>query len=95
MTPELVTLRSPEELARLDDWCAISIGLQPGLPMEVVHQMETYGWAPGRRHTVVVRGGNAEERWIEVADPSYGLERWALKDLEKLWNGRALVLKKP
>jgi hypothetical protein len=93
LAPELVTFRSPMELAAFDSWCIIGIGIEPGQPREVVERLQGYGWRPGRRHTILVRGGNRSEGWIEVADPSYGIERWPLQDLEKIWNGKALTLR--
>ena len=54
--------------------------------------MAGYGWPRGLRHAVVVLAADPAGEWLEVADPSYGRERWPAEGIEWLWDGQALVL---
>jgi hypothetical protein len=71
------------------------VGLPPVTPPAVVQRMEQYGWQPGVRHAVVVLEADPAGAWLEIADPSYGRERWPTQDLDVLWDGRALHLVRP
>lgn len=95
MRPRVLRLRDSRGLSRLRGPGIIRVGLRHGAPKEVAEQMEEYGWTPGVFHAVVVVKGDPQGRWIEVADPSYGREKWPIKseqELSYLWDGRVLVL---
>ena len=47
-------------------------------------------WLPGIRHVAVVFGVDGENHPV-VGDPSFGLERWGMADLEVLFTGLAIV----
>ncbi|MDX1931173.1 MAG: hypothetical protein SFU56_01070 [Capsulimonadales bacterium] len=52
---------------------------------------EAWGWAPGKRHAVVLfRFLPGEE--VEIGDPSVGRERWKVESLSVLWHGDAIRL---
>jgi hypothetical protein len=94
-SPRLVMARSPGELAGLGGPAIVSIGLAGNAPAAVAARMREYGWVPGLRHAVVILRADPAGKWLDVADPSYGLERWPIRraeDLDYLWDGRALVL---
>lgn len=93
--PRLVHLRSSRGFRGLTGPGIIRVGLRPGAPPEIAERMEGFGWTPGVYHAVVVVGSAPQWRWIEVADPSYGREKWPIQkeeDLSYLWDGRVLVL---
>lgn len=59
--------------------------------------MGEYGWKRGVKHAVVFLNADPKGAWIEVADPSYGKERWPTRDARELrgiWDGLALTLRK-
>jgi hypothetical protein len=72
--------------------CIISVGLQSGAPSEVAGRMESYGWEEGRYHAVAVLGVSPDGKALDVADPSYGREKWPIADIEYIWDGYALFL---
>jgi hypothetical protein len=83
---------TPEQLSHLGSPCIISVGLSQTASQEVVEKMSEFGWEPGRYHAVVVLSGDAGGQWFDVADPSYGREKWPAEHLKALWNGTALIL---
>ncbi len=95
LRPRLLHLRGAADFSRLDGPAVVRVGLRRGAPPEVAKRMQGYGWTPGVFHAVVVLTGDPEGRWIEVADPSYGREKWPITDpleLSYIWDGRALIL---
>ena len=54
--------------------------------------MISYGWEPGQQHTVVILDADPAGEWLNVADPTNGVERWPTDDLNYLWDGYALIL---
>jgi len=86
---------TPERLSQLGRPCIISVGLSPTAPREVVERMSEYGWEQGHYHAVVVMSGDAGGQRLDVADPSYGREKWPTAHLKDLWNGTALILDSP
>jgi hypothetical protein len=91
LRPRLAFAR-PADLYRLGGPSVISIGVSRTAPAEIIERMREYGWEPGRHHAVVVLDADPKGEWLDVADPSFGRERWPTKDLEYLWDGRALFL---
>jgi hypothetical protein len=92
MAPRVVFPRTPVGLNALGRPAILSIGLSGSAPPEIAERLEGYGWARGLRHSVVMLAADPAGKWLEIADPSYGRERWPTADLEYLWEGRALVL---
>lgn len=93
--PRLLHLRGAADFSRLAGPAVIRVGLRRGAPPEVTKRMQGYGWTPGVFHAVVVLAGDPGGKWIEVADPSYGREKWPIRDpleLAYIWDGRALIL---
>ena len=90
--PRLFILPDWSRLGTLPTPSILSIGLKRGAPGEITQRMEGYGWQPGHHHAVVVLAADPAGKWLDVADPSYGRERWPTADIEYLWDGRALVL---
>lgn len=70
----------------------LSVGVERFAPAAVQQRMRQYGWAPGVKHAILVTAADPQGAWIDVADPSYGRERWPTEHLEELWDGRALAL---
>jgi len=85
---------TPAELHLLAGPALLAVGLSRTAPKKIVEKMREFGWEPGQYHSVVVMGGDATGKWLDVADPSYGREKWPAEHLAVLWNGRALVLEK-
>ncbi|MGO8670126.1 MAG: cysteine peptidase family C39 domain-containing protein [Capsulimonadaceae bacterium] len=79
-------------LDQLKTPCIVEIGLKPGVPTTVAKRMESYGWAPGLRHTIVIERADPHGRWWDVADPDYGRERWPTDGIGYIWNGCELTL---
>jgi len=74
----------------------VSVGLEHNASQEVREKMDAFGWQPGVKHAVVFLAADPQGAWIDVADPSYGKERWPTRDAEELrsiWDGLALVLR--
>jgi hypothetical protein len=74
----------------------VSIGLELNAPEAVAKKMAEYGWQRGVKHAVVFLDAAPNGDWIEVADPSYGKERWPTRDareLRSIWDGLALTLR--
>lgn len=90
--PQFVFLSSPAGFYALHRAAIIAVGVKASAPRDVKLKMENYGWNPGQRHAVVILTGDKKGKWIDVADPTYGKERWPTKDLEWLWDGSAVVL---
>jgi Peptidase C39 family len=49
----------------------------------------SWGWLPGVPHTVVLLGFPAPGQ-VQIADPAFGTETWAVEDLEVLWHGEGV-----
>jgi hypothetical protein len=83
---------SPDELRGYADRPMIlEVGLEEGTPVDATFRNE-FGWAPGLRHSVVLRNfarGNAN---ISDPSPHIGQEEWDQKTLALLWRGYALRL---
>jgi hypothetical protein len=94
LRPQVVSPSQPEALRSLHQPAIITVGLKSNTPPNIAAKMEGYGWNIGSRHTVVVLGTDAAGRWIEIADPSNGKERWPTEELAHLWDGNALILVK-
>lgn len=96
LKPELVRASTAAGLHGLAGPGVVSVGLDARTPAEMAKRLEEFGWQRGVRHAVVVMGADSEGNWIDVADPSYGRERWPTRDpreLRYLWDGLALVLR--
>jgi hypothetical protein len=96
LRPVLVHARDVRGLAALGSPGIVSIGLSSRAPEAVARRLEEYGWQRDVRHAVVIQGADPNGAWIDVADPSYGRERWPNTDpeeLRNLWDGLALVLR--
>jgi hypothetical protein len=94
LRPQFVFLQHPREFYNLHRAAIIAVGVKASAPREIKLKMENYGWNPGQRHAVVILAGDKNGQWLDVADPTYGRERWPPEDLEYLWDGSALVLSK-
>jgi hypothetical protein len=92
--PQFVFLNHPREFHALHRAAIIAVGIKASAPREIKLKMENYGWNPGQRHAVVILDADKDGKWLDVADPTYGRERWPTKDLEYLWDGSAVVLTK-
>ena len=90
--PRLLVLGGPKGLRKSACPCILSVGLKSGCPPAINDRMLSYGWEPGRQHTVVVLDADSAGKWLDVADPSYGREHWPTDDLKYLWDGYALIL---
>ncbi len=95
LAPRLVSPGSVARLAELDTPAILSVGLKRSAPEVIVQEMARYGWQPGMGHAVVCLRADPGGRWLLIADPSNGLERWPTRHLEWLWDGRALILAPP
>jgi hypothetical protein len=51
----------------------------------------TWGWLPGVPHTVVLLGFRGPGQ-VQIADPAFGTETWAVEDLAVLWHGEGARL---
>lgn len=91
--PVLVNLK-PSEFHNLGGPAIIAVGLRRGTPEKIAARLAEYGWRPGIRHAVTVYGGDKDGKWLDVADPTFGQERWPVGDMEYIWDDRALVLRK-
>jgi len=69
----------------------ISVGIDASLPYSPEY-VETKGWQPGMRHSVVLLGFQPNSDRAVVADPSVGFEQWTPRDMQTLWRGRAVCL---
>ena len=83
---------TPADLHGLSGPALIAVGLSPTAPSALAAKMKEYGWRPGQYHSVVVMGGDPSGKWVDIADPSYGREKWPTEHLAALWNGKALIL---
>ena len=54
---------------------------------------DQWGWIPGMGHSVVALG-RLPDSGIIIGDPSIGLERWTEADLEVLWHGNGVRVKR-
>ena len=90
--PRLETPRDVRQLSRVPLPPIISVGVASNAPVEVQERMADYGWSRALRHAVVVMAADPGGEWLDVADPSYGRERWPAEGIEWLWDGQALVL---
>lgn len=93
LRPQLVMLK-PDEFSKLGKPAIIAVGLRPGTPEKIAQRMAEYGWRPGVRHAVAILGAAKDGSWIDVADPTFGRERWPIGDMEYIWDDRAVVLVK-
>ena len=92
LRPKLIVVGRPDRLRELKGPVIIGVGLRAGAPAEVAERMEGYGWSYTARHSVLVEGAEADGKWVLVADPTNGRERWPTDDLRYLWDGTALGL---
>ena len=94
LTPRLVSIPIGDwgRAASLPLPAIISVGQRGAVPPELQDELEGYGWTPGLRHALLLVNADPNGQWIEVADPSYGRERWPTRNLEYIWDGRALTL---
>lgn len=84
--------QSLDELLKADDWPAL-IAVKLPYGTEDPRYADEWGWVPGLGHSVVVVGQKADGT-IVVADPSIGLDTWSRRDMEILWHGEGMRLKK-
>jgi hypothetical protein len=95
LTPHLASIPVGEwgRAAALPLPAIISIGQRGVASAELRRTLRRQGWVPGLRHALLLVRADPAGQWIEVADPSYGRERWPTETLIYLWDGRALVLR--
>lgn len=91
-TPREFKVSSP---AQLRTPCIIEVGLARNVSPNIAGRMKQYGWAPGVLHAVFIGKADPHGKWIDVADPSVGRERWPTKGIEYLWDGREVTLDSP
>src|SRR5262249_50882540 len=94
LSVRVVHCNSVVDLARLARRSIITVGLNHDSPPDVVARMESFGWAKGVHHDVAVIDVDPDGQWIDVADPSNGLERWPAEDLLPIWGRFALILER-
>ena len=95
MVAALITARTASGRPALTTPAIVSIGLSRLAPQPVVARLAEFGWQPGPRHAVLFQQVKPTDDAIPVADPSYGRERWPVRDPEDLrwlWDGMALIL---
>ncbi len=92
LQPRVVDVRHLRGLAALGRPAILSVGLRTGTPPRIAQRLYHEGWDPDVFHAVVLRRVSAEEGWVEVSDPSMGIERWPATHLDYLWDGQAIVL---
>jgi hypothetical protein len=92
--PQAIYFKRPQGLYCLHQAAIINVGLVPGTDPKNARRMEGYGWSTSSGHSVVVMGSHSTGKWIDVADPTNGKERWSTDDLNYLWDGSALILVK-
>lgn len=90
--PELQTLRGISDMSRRSIPCIISVGLRSDAPVAISTKMQEYGWEPGQYHSVMIVAADPHGQWLDVHDPTNGPEHWPAKDIEYIWDRRALVL---
>lgn len=79
---------SVDELLAFEGPQIISCGITEELAEKYPQYRDDWGWIPGVKHAVVLRGSDGDR--IFIADPAVGLEEWAREDLKFLWDGRGL-----
>ena len=101
---EPIVSASVDELRRLASPRSpiiLSVGLPPGAHAGTSgdgsgavdrRYIDTYGWLPGMRHTVVLFGFTADGAKVDIGDPSVGRELWDVADLNVLWQGNGFRL---
>jgi predicted double-glycine peptidase len=92
LRPRFVRLGNPAQLYGVSP-CIVPIGVKSDAPHDVKLKMEDYGWNPGQRHAVVIMDADKAGQWVDVADPTYGRERWPTKGIEFIWDGQAVTLR--
>jgi predicted double-glycine peptidase len=90
--PRMMQIGRPDRLRGLKQPAIINVGLKANAPEEIAIRLQSYGWQVGVWHTVVILRADEGGQWVEVADPSFGPERWPIEDLNYLWDGSALIL---
>lgn len=93
LQPQFVLLNHVSEFHSLHTAAIIAVGIKSSAPREIKLKMENYGWNPGQRHAVVILDSDPKGKWLDVADPTYGRERWPSGDLQYLWDGSAVILR--
>jgi hypothetical protein len=68
----------------------LSVGIDPSKPYPE-HYTKYWGWMPGVRHSVMLRGVISDGR-LSIADPAVGAELWTEVDLQTLFRGRFITL---
>jgi predicted double-glycine peptidase len=92
LRPHVLRLSQPDQLRDLKQPAIINVGLKADTPWETSVRLESYGWRVGAWHTVLIWRTDKSGQWTDVADPSFGPERWPTEDLKYLWDGSALIL---
>jgi len=88
---EVIECPLQELQSRLPGPAIISVGIDPSRPYSPEY-VQTKGWQPGMRHSVVLLDYQQNSDRVVIADPSVGFERWAPRDMQTLWRGRAVCL---
>ena len=94
LRPRLIQIGAPNRLRLLKAPAIIGVGLRADTPAPVAARMRSYGWSFTARHSVLILSADADGKWIQVADPTNGRERWPTDDLNYLWDGSALGLER-
>lgn len=82
-----------EELQQLlvhDGPQIISCGITKEQAKEHPEYQQDWGWIPGVEHAVVLL--EVKNSHVVIGDPAVGRERWTMRDLKILWNGRGVRL---
>jgi hypothetical protein len=82
----------PAQARALGRPCLIFVGLDPARVDEPLRTelRDQAGWDEGVAHAVVLFG--VDHLSAQIGEPKIGRERWPLRDLEALWDGRALLV---
>ncbi len=79
-----------KQLIAKDDW-PVLLAVELPYGVEDRRYAEQWGWIPGMGHSVVAFGTTADGGFL-IGDPSVGLERWTVEDLQLLWHGNGVRL---
>lgn len=85
--------RSLTELYEQDEWPVLLMVELPEYGVKDPRYQRDWGWIPGLGHSVVAFG-RLPGGYLLVGDPSIGMEQWRETDLQVLWHGDGIRLRK-
>ena len=84
---------SLEELYLDDEWPVLLMVRLPRSGVDDPRYENNWGWIPGLGHSVVALG-RTSKGGIVIGDPSIGRELWTDRDMQVLWHGEGIRLRK-